>query len=85
MSDLDDIIKLLEEDAEYDIVKYIRSNRNTITKNGFYSWFDKLHRRILYTGDAISGRTSLLIREHSNNIQKTYYKDAVQIYLREPI
>lgn len=64
MNEIDDIIKLLEEDAELEVVEYIEKNRDKLEESPFYNWHDDRNRRLLLTSAGISNEVSLVIRQY---------------------
>ena len=82
MSKLDGIINMLEEDAEYDVVEYIRNNRNSIENTPIYNWNDR-RRRLAIVTDEVASDTYLAIRDYSVGLGKVYFADRVEISLKD--
>lgn len=83
MSAIDGIIRMLEEDAEFEIVDYIKKKSEKINNSPIYSWHDSKNRRIVRVSSGISSETSIVIREYPIGFEKTYYEDRVQMRFKD--
>ena len=82
MSEIDDIIKLLIEDTEYEIADRLRKDKEKISKEVIWTWHDSTYRKIVILSATISDNTQLIIRDYHNKITKTYTANNVSIRVK---
>ena len=82
MTEIDDIIKLLIEDTEYEIADRLKENKERINKEPIWTWHDSTYRKIVVLSDIVLNNTQLVIRDYHNKITKTYTANNVSIKVK---
>jgi hypothetical protein len=82
MNEIDDIIKLLIEDTEYEIADRLKENKERISKEPIWTWHDSTYRKIVVLSDIVLNNTQLVIRDYHNKITKTYTANNVSIKVK---
>ncbi len=80
MSEIDNIIKLLEEDGEYTLIQDAKDRVSLANKYGIVKWHDDLGRSIVLMSKLVNSTFMLEIKDYTNHVQFMYHDTIVRIH-----